>query len=118
MMNTIHLERMTERNRMYRRVIATTENMQVVLMKIEKDIPLEKHLKSDQFFRVEKGGVAVETSSSKHGPFQCKRLYEGDSIIVPKGTWHRVIREGDMPAKLYTIYSPPHHPKNRRQLKQ
>lgn len=111
----IHLEKVTERNRFYRRVIMTTDNIQLVVMEINDDIPLEIHRKSDQFFRVEKGSMVVWIAPHKKGPYRRVHVKEGDSFTVPKGNWHRVIKTSEEPLKLYTIYSPPHHPKNRKQ---
>jgi mannose-6-phosphate isomerase-like protein (cupin superfamily) len=96
----------------------TTDNIQLVVMNIITDIPLEIHRKSDQFFRVEKGSMVVWMADHKKGPYRRIRAKEGDSVTVPKNTYHRIIRTSEEPLKLYTIYSPPHHPKNRKQRKQ
>ena len=31
-------------------------------------------------------------------------------MIIPAGTWHDVVNEGDEPLQLYSLYSPPEHP--------
>jgi mannose-6-phosphate isomerase-like protein (cupin superfamily) len=42
-------------------------------------------------------------------------LIKKDVNIVPKGTWHRVVNTGNEKLKLFSIYAPPEHPKNRVQ---
>jgi mannose-6-phosphate isomerase-like protein (cupin superfamily) len=32
------------------------------------------------------------------------------AAIIPAGTWHDVVNEGDSELKLYSIYTPPDHP--------
>ncbi len=32
------------------------------------------------------------------------------AMIIPAGTWHDVVNEGDSELKLYSIYTPPDHP--------
>ena len=30
-------------------------------------------------------------------------------MIIPAGTWHDVVNEGDAELKLYSLYTPPEH---------
>ena len=107
--NVSHLEKETLSNKNYRKVIYTVPNqMQLVIMSIpkNKDIHREVHPKTTQFIRIEKG-TALATIGSKR-----KRQYtltDGDSIIIPPNTFHRVQNVGKNPLKLYTIYTPPEH---------
>ena len=32
------------------------------------------------------------------------------AFIVPAGTWHDVVNDGDEDLRLYSLYSPPEHP--------
>ena len=32
------------------------------------------------------------------------------AMIIPAGTWHDVVNEGDSELKLYSVYAPPDHP--------
>lgn len=110
------LEKETINNKYFRRVVQTTDNLQLVLMSIKTNIPLEIHKKTDQFFRVEKGNMVVKYSKHKNGPFNTVLVSAGSSFIIPKGTFHEIINIGPGSLKLYTIYSPPKHPKNTLQL--
>lgn len=101
-----NLESQAEKNNAYRKVLTTTENMQLVLMSLKpkEEIGLETHKKIDQFIRIEVGTCKAILNGKS------KTLKAGSSIIIPKGTTHNIINVGTSPAKLYTIYSPPNHP--------
>ena len=59
--------------------------------------------KLDQFCRVEEGsGEAVLDGVHTS-------IRTGFAVIVPTGTNHNIINTGDVPMKLYTLYSPPNH---------
>ena len=72
-----------------------------------EEIGNEVHAKVDQFFRIEQGEAAfIFDGKEKH------LAKEGDAVIVPAGTYHNVINTSKVAnLKLYTIYSPPNHPK-------
>ena len=98
------IEGLAHKNDLFRRVLYTANNCQLVLMtlKSKEDIGLEVH-KLDQFFRVEKGsGEAV--LDGVHTPIR-----DGFAVLVPAGTTHNIINTGTVPMKLYTLYSPPNH---------
>ena len=59
---TANIEEDTVSNRDWRRVIFTSQSLQVVLMSVPKKTGLgwEKHRVSDQFFRIEKGKAKFE----------------------------------------------------------
>lgn len=115
-----NLEKITLDNQYYRQVIYTTKFQQLVLMSIEDGIEGEIHPDNDQFLRIEAGKARVTLGTEMY------ELEAGDSITVPAGTYHKVdnitghSRVGIDPSwkvgqdllKLYTIYSPPHHPPN------
>lgn len=74
------------------------------------DISLEIHEDTDQLIRIEQGMAMVKMGDcEKDLDFQ-KKVYKGDSIFVPAGTWHNVINIGRSPLKLSSVYAPPHHP--------
>lgn len=108
MNSKINIEKATLENKNYRKVITTTKQMQLVLMSLEKgeDIPKEKHNDITQFIRVESGKGTVSIGRKTY------RMGDGDSIIIPAGKWHYIKNMGNKPFKLYTIYTPPEHPKN------
>ena len=112
--SSINIEHETLSNTYFRKVIYTTSNQQLVVMSLKplEDIPLEVHIDNDQFFRIESGSGEVEiyVNSQLNQRFL---INDGFAFIVPKGTYHRIINTSDKtPLKLYTIYSPPHHPDN------
>ncbi len=100
------LEKKTIANKKYRQVIYTNTQMQLVLMSLEpgEDIPSETHEVS-QFIRVESGIAAVVLNKKRYN------LHDGDSIIIDSGIPHYIRNIGKKTLKLYTIYSPPEHPK-------
>jgi mannose-6-phosphate isomerase-like protein (cupin superfamily) len=106
----INIEKETLQNDKFRIVLHTNVKQQLVIMSVKPldDIPLEIHPEVDQFIRVEQGnGEAII------GLYQDKvfNLIDGDIIMIPAGTWHRIRNVSSTePLKLYSIYSPPEHP--------
>lgn len=106
MVFVIDIEKATIENEDYRRVLYTTKQNQLVLMSIppQDDIPCETHDDITQFIRVEKGeGIAYINKN-------LYKLTDGISLDIPAGTKHQIINTSDQPLKLYTIYSPAEHP--------
>ena len=99
------IEKLTEDNTDFRRVLYTGHNLQLVLMAIPAgaEIGEEVHDDRDQFFRVEAGTGEVWIDDV------CHAVKPDDGIVVPQGAKHNVIATGDEPLKLYTIYGPPEH---------
>jgi mannose-6-phosphate isomerase-like protein (cupin superfamily) len=101
------IEKKTLENEYFRKVLFTGPHSQLVLMtlKPEEEIGMETHAANDQFFRIEAGkGKAV--MAGKEYP-----LNDGMSLVVPAGTKHNIINTSKTESlKLYTIYSPAHHP--------
>lgn len=99
-----NIEDRSVKNSNFRQVLYTAKNCQLVVMSLEpkEDIGVETH-PVDQFFRVEEGRGEVIINGTKTS------LRAGSGIIVPAGAEHNIINSGDIPLKLYTIYSPPHH---------
>ncbi len=99
------IEKLTEDNDDFRRVLYTGKYIQVVLMSLApgEDIGEEVHADGDQFFRVEKGKgeVSIDGNLSK--------VKSDDAIVVPAGARHNVINTGDKHLRLYTLYGPPRH---------
>lgn len=99
------IEKLTEDNTDFRRVLYTGQNLQLVLMSIEPgdEIGAEVHLDIDQFFRIEAGEGEVTIDGVVH------KVKADDGIVVPAGALHNVVSVGTEPLKLYTIYGPPEH---------
>ena len=103
-----NIEKLTEENTAYRKVLFTGKKMQLVLMSLKpgEEIGEEVHKSVDQFFRIEQGTAICVLD--KEDVFIARG---GDVVIVPAGTFHNIInksRTADL--KLYTLYSPPNHP--------
>ena len=100
-----NIEKMTEDNDDFRRVLYTGKNLQLVLMAIQpgEEIGEEVHEDRDQFFRIEtgEGEVWIDGVSNK--------VKADDGIVVPAGAKHNVVNSGSEPLKLYTLYGPPEH---------
>jgi len=99
-----NLEHITNNNTNYRKIIYTTDEQQLVVMSINTDseIGFESH-DSSQFIRIEEGIATVIYEQEIH------ILEQNDFIIIPNNTYHNIINKGNIPLKLYTIYSPPVH---------
>ena len=99
------IEKLTEENGDFRRVLYTGKEMQLVLMALKpgEEIGSEVHEDRDQFFRVEagRGEVVIDGNTT---PVRADM-----AIIVPAGARHNVRNTGEAPLKLYTLYAPPEH---------
>lgn len=103
----VNIEKLTQDNTDYRRVLFTAPNSQLVLMSLapEVEIGSEVHPNNDQFFRVESGVGQVVIDDESFD------IADGSAVVVPAGAWHNVINSsGTTSLQLYTIYAPAHHP--------
>lgn len=101
-----NIEKLTEMNNDFRRVLYSSKHCQLVLMSLQpsEEIGLETHTENDQFFRFESGSGKVIIDDNEYF------VVDGDAVIVPAGAKHNVINTSTTePLKMYTIYSPPHH---------
>jgi mannose-6-phosphate isomerase-like protein (cupin superfamily) len=102
------IERITEKNRYFRRVLYTGKYLQLVVMSLQpkEEIGNEVHKRVDQFFRIEEGRAKFVFNGD-----EVHRVGAGGAVVVPAGTYHNVINTSPTkPLKLYTIYTPPQHP--------
>jgi mannose-6-phosphate isomerase-like protein (cupin superfamily) len=99
------IEKRTQENTDFRRVVYTGHRLQLVLMAIQPgdEIGEEVHDDRDQFFRIEAGEGEIWIDGT------CHRVKADDGVIVPQGARHNVISTGREPLRLYTIYGPPEH---------
>lgn len=102
-----NIEKETEDNENFRKVLYTAPHSQLVVMSLlpNEDIGMEVHPGNDQFIRIEKGeGKAILNDEES-------ALESGSAVVIPAGTNHNIINSsatGEM--KIYTIYSPANHP--------
>ena len=99
------IERVTQENTDFRRVLYTGHNLQLVAMSINpgEEIGEEVHDDRDQFFRFEEGSGQVDIDDNVYD------VEDGSGVIVPSGARHNVRNNGDRALKLYTLYGPPEH---------
>ncbi|HUG31150.1 MAG TPA: cupin domain-containing protein [Candidatus Limnocylindria bacterium] len=92
-------------NDLFRKVLSTGPNAQVVVMTIPPggEIGEEVHEHVDQVLAIVVGeGVAILEGEESHiGP---DRL-----VHVPAGLRHNIVNRGSDPLRLYTVYAPPEH---------
>lgn len=101
------IEEATINNTNFRQVLFTAPHSQLVLMSLapKEEIGMETHPENDQFFRFEAGEGKVIIAGEEH------LVTNGDAVVVPAGTEHNVVNtSAEKELKLYTIYSPAHHP--------
>lgn len=108
-MYKINIERETLKNNYYRKELYTNKYHQLVVMNLlpGEEIGLEKH-KGSQFFRIEEGYGRAYVNN------KMVKLVPGSVLIIDSGTYHNIIA-GKKGLKLYTIYSPPQHPKGTKE---
>lgn len=99
------IEKLTEENTDFRRVLYTGSNLQLVLMSLRpgEEIGEEVHEDRDQFFRVEQGSGEIFIDGN------ITKVRSDMAMIVPAGARHNVTNTGDEPLRLYTVYGPPEH---------
>jgi len=99
-----NIEKATLENIDYRRVLYTAKHSQLVLMCLlpGEEIGEEVH-HLDQFFRFEAGTGTAILKGIEYS------VVAETAVIVPAGVVHNLINTGDVPLKLYSIYSPPNH---------
>jgi mannose-6-phosphate isomerase-like protein (cupin superfamily) len=99
-----NIEKETIENENYRKVLYTAKNSQLVLMTIQPgDETGEEVHTLDQFIRIEVGEARVTINDTEYD-------IEADwAVVIPAGSTHNIINTGDVPLKLYSIYSPAEH---------
>lgn len=100
----INIEKATEDNDNFRKVLYTAKHSQLVVMALKpgEEIGEEVHSHLDQFLRIEEGNGKAVLDGVEHD------IEDGSAVVVPAGTRHNFI-SGAEGMKLYTIYSPPEH---------
>jgi mannose-6-phosphate isomerase-like protein (cupin superfamily) len=107
-----NIEKEIMNNSNYRKILHTTDKMQLVVMNIppQENISLEIHPEHDQFIKVEDGECVVLVYDDNKRVIDRIQLSNGWSIIIPANTWHEVKNMSYIKSvHLYTIYTPPEH---------
>ena len=99
------IEKETISNDYFRKVLFTTDRMQLVIMCIKPGecIGEEVHPTTDQFFRIEEGKGKVIVDGKEIN------IKDGSSVLIKSGRVHNIINDSNKPLKLYSLYSPPQH---------
>lgn len=100
----VNIEKVTEENNNFRKVLYTAKNSQLVVMSLKpsEDIGEEVH-DLDQFIRIEEGKGKAILDGVEH------LIEDGSAIVIPAGTNHNIVNTSNEEMKLYTVYSPPEH---------
>jgi len=101
----VNIEKVTIENTDYRRVLYTGEHSQLVVMSLEPGVEIGEEIHHlDQFIRIESGTVKAILNGTEEYD-----LEDDWAVVVPAGVKHNFINQGDVPVKLYSIYSPAEH---------
>lgn len=102
----VNLEKLTEENTNFRKVLYTAHHSQLVLMSLKpgEEIGMETHPDNDQFLRIESGdGKAIIDGNEQV-------FSTGFCVVIPAGSEHNIVNTSETAEiKLYTLYSPAHH---------
>lgn len=104
----MHLKNINQQaidNTYFRQVLATSNHAQVVIMSIKpgEDIGLETHHENDQVLYLVSGNGQAILDGTQY------EFETNDMVFVPAGVEHNFINTSDIPMKIITSYSPPHH---------
>jgi len=106
------IEAATLANGDFRRVLFTGNHTQLTVMSLHpgENIGWEMHDHLDQFLRLEQGTGALKLGPAKDDVAETHQVAADWAFIVPAGTWHDVVNDGDEDLRLYSLYSPSEHP--------
>jgi mannose-6-phosphate isomerase-like protein (cupin superfamily) len=106
------IETATVDNTNFRAVLFTGTHLQLTVMSLPagENIGWEMHDHLDQFLRVERGRGTLKLGRSADEVAEEHEVSDDWAAIIPAGTWHDVVNDGDGELKLYSVYAPPDHP--------
>lgn len=94
--------KLATQNSHFQKEVYYDRNVQIVLMSLApgEDIGEETH-RADQttYFVAGAGRAVLDGKAAKVGP--------NSMVVIPQGTKHNIINQGDQPLKLFTVYAPP-----------
>ena len=100
----IDLESETIANTDYRRVLYTSEHLQLVLMHLMPGVEIGEEIHElDQFIRIDQGSVHVLLGDTE------TEISDGYAVVIPAGVRHNFTNRGKVSVKLYSVYGPPEH---------
>ena len=102
----INIEEAALKNKNFRKVLYTSNQLQVVLMTLlpSTEIASETHPGNDQFFRFEEGRGKCIINGTEY------QIQDGDAVVIPAGSKHNIVNtDAEKDLIMYTIYSPPKH---------
>jgi mannose-6-phosphate isomerase-like protein (cupin superfamily) len=107
---SINIQQETLDNNNWRKVLHTSDNLQIVAMSVPvgEELGWEVHSDNDQLFRVVQGDGLLETRESNK-TVKSTALKDGIVAIVPNGNYHNLKNVGSNTLRFYTVYGPPHH---------
>jgi mannose-6-phosphate isomerase-like protein (cupin superfamily) len=106
------IEAATLANTDFRRVLFTRSHLQLTVMSIPvgESVGWEMHDHLDQFLRVEAGRGTLKLGRAEDDVAETYPVEDDWAMIIPAGTWHDVVNDGEAPLQLYSLYAPPEHP--------
>lgn len=101
-----NIEQETITNEFFRKEIFTGEHLQITVMSLlpGESIGAEVHPHTDQFLRIEQGSGKAIIAGQEY------EIADDFAITIPAGEQHDIVNTGEIPMKLYSIYTPPEHP--------
>lgn len=103
----------TQKNKFYRKVAYTSDNLQLVYMKIKPkdEIGMEVHNDVTQMITIVSGKGLAIVGQTKY------ELNQGTTIIIPQGKKHNILNVSKRSyLSLYSFYTPPEHKPNAKQM--
>jgi mannose-6-phosphate isomerase-like protein (cupin superfamily) len=102
-MSAVNWTEQAAANDAYRRVVFTTPYAQVSLMCIDDLVPQERHEYATQIVTVVSGRAHVYIDDAR------LVVLPGETVVIPPGATHTLVRRGAEPLRLYSVYAPPLH---------
>ena len=101
-----NIEQETLSNEYFRKEIFTGEYLQITVMSLlpGEEIGAETHPHTDQFLRIEQGSGTAIIGGQEYA------ITDDFAVTIPAGQLHNIVNTGEIPMKLYSIYTPPEHP--------
>lgn len=102
---TINIQKETEENTYFRKVLFTGKRSQLVVM----DIPVGGEIGEETHAHVEQTLFFLSGEGKAVLNGEEKAIAAGDVVVVIPGTKHNFINTGTDSLKVYTTYAPPNH---------